>query len=536
MSLRRSSSADRSRYKSHGGRDSRAFAIESVAGIHLNGSAQAMKTSTSFPIVSRAVIRGALLAALCTAASPALAQNAVRGKQLYENTNNAPISCAVGICHGPDPSINTNGIRNGANNPTRILQSITNVPTMSFLSTYVNAQDAADIAAYIGNPAAASGAAVTASATAMSFGSTQVGGTNTNSTPVSITLTNSGAGTLTISAIARSGTNATEFTAGGTCVSASPVSIAPGANCTLTASFRPTATGTRSASFVVQSNAPSNPSISLTGLASATAMPDFTRSATSLTFNTQTIGTTSAAQQVTLTSSGMAALTITQVSAAPNPEFSATSNCVGTLAASAQCTISVTFAPTASGTRNGTVSITSNVAGSPHTITLSGNGVTTPTPAAALASASIAFGSQSITAAPARQGTDLRNTGNAALQITGVSIGGANPGDFRFATGQTCAIGTLAAGGACRIEVEFRPQSAGTKSASVMVTHNASGGATMLAVSGGAVAPSSANVGAGTSSALAPSNVGGAGSLADWQLALLGFLLLLAGPMRRKTR
>jgi Abnormal spindle-like microcephaly-assoc'd, ASPM-SPD-2-Hydin len=495
-----------------------------------------MLTSTSVPNVARAVLRGALLAAVCAGASSAYAQNAVRGKQLYDNTNNAPISCGFGICHGPDPRINTNKIRDGANDPARILRGITNVPEMRFLSVYVNATDAADIAAYIGNPDAASGAAVTASATAMSFGSTQVGGTSTNATPATITLTNSGAGTLTITAIARSGTNATEFTAGGTCVSASPVAVAPGANCTLTATFRPTATGTRTASFVVQSNAPANPTIGLTGLASATATPDFTRSATSLTFNTQTIGTTSAAQQVTLTSSGMAALTITQVSAAPNPEFSATSNCVGTLAASASCSISVTFAPTASGTRNGTVSITSNVPGSPHTITLSGNGVTTPTPAAALATSALAFGSTSTAAPPVEQGTDLRNTGNAALTITGVSIGGANPADFRFASGHTCAVGTVPAGGNCRIQVEFRPQSAGTKSANVMVTHNATGGSTMLAVSGGATAPAPINQDATTSSALSPSNVGGAGSVQAWHVGLLGLLLLLAGPIRRRAR
>jgi hypothetical protein len=123
-----------------------------------------MPTSTSVPNVARAVLRGALLAAVCAGASSAYAQNAVRGKQLYDNTNNAPLSCGAGICHGPDPTINTNKIRNGANNPTLIVRSITNVPEMRFLSIYVNATDAADIAAYIGNPAAASGAAVTASA------------------------------------------------------------------------------------------------------------------------------------------------------------------------------------------------------------------------------------------------------------------------------------------------------------------------------------------------------------------------------------
>lgn len=490
-----------------------------------------MRKSNSMVVKTRTAIRAALLMLMCAGASSALAQNAVRGKQLYDNTNNAPISCAFGICHGPDPSINTNKIRDGANNPARIISAISSVPTMNFLATYVNATDAADIAAYIGNPAAASGAAVTASAAAMTFGATQVGGTGTNSTPATVTLTNTGAGTLTINAIARSGTNATEFTAGGSCASASPVNLAPGATCTLTASFRPTATGTRSASFVVQSNATTSPSISLTGLGSATATPDFTRSAPSLAFNAQTVATTSTAQTITLTSSGMAPLTITQVSATPTPEFAATSNCVGTLAAGASCTISVTFTPPAAGTRSGSVAITSNVAGSPHTFTVAGIAVTTPTPLASLTSSSLAFGNQSLAApAPTPQGTDFRNSGNLALQITGVSIGGANAADFRFSSGHTCAVGSLAPNGSCRIEVEFRPQSAGAKTANVTVAHNASGGATMLAVSGGATAPIIQN--STSSSALAPSNVGGAGGVDLWQLGLLGLLLLLARPVR----
>lgn len=499
----------------------------------MNESALTMQISTVSKL-NRTALRGVLLLALGAAATGAIAQNAVRGKQLYENTNNAPISCGFGICHGPDPRINTNKIRDGANNPAKILSGITSVPEMRFLSVYVNATDAADIAAYIGNPDSASGAAVTASATAMTFGATQVGGTSANSAPAAITLTNSGAGTLTITAIARSGANATEFTAGGTCASAAPVNLAPGANCTLTASFRPTAAGTRAASFVVQSNAPVNPSVSLTGLGSATAIPDFTRSATSIAFNTQTVATTSEAQQVTLTSSGMAPLTITQVSADPTPEFAATSNCVGTLASGASCSISVTFTPAAAGTRSGTVSIASNVAGSPHTIVVAGVAVTTPTPFAAVANNALAFGNQSLSApTPSRQGTDFRNTGNASLQITDVSIGGANAADFQFSSGHSCAVGALAASGSCRIEVEFRPQSPGAKTANVRVAHNASGGATMLAVSGGATAPIAQDVAA--SSALSPSNVGGAGSLPVWQVGLLGFLLLLAGRLRRAS-
>jgi hypothetical protein len=165
---------------------------------------------------------------------------------------------------------------------------------------------------------------------------------------------------------------------------------------------------------------------------------------------------------------------------------------------------------------------------------VAGIAVTTPTPLASLTNNSLAFGNQSLAApAPTPQGADFRNSGNAALQINGVAIGGANAADFRFSSGHSCAAGSLAPNGSCRIEVEFRPQSAGAKTANVTVTHNAGGGATTLAVSGGATSsPISQN--SATGSALAPSNVGGAGGVDLWQLGLLGLLLLLARPVRRR--
>jgi hypothetical protein len=51
-----------------------------------------------------------------------------------------------------------------------------------------------------------------------------------------------------------------------------------------------------------------------------------------------------------------------------------TNNCIGTVAAGASCTVNVSFRPTASGTRTGTVTITSNASNSPTTIGLSGTG------------------------------------------------------------------------------------------------------------------------------------------------------------------
>ena len=54
--------------------------------------------------------------------------------------------------------------------------------------------------------------------------------------------------------------------------------------------------------------------------------------------------------------------------------FTQTNNCPATLAAGAQCTISVTFTPSAAAKQTATVKITDNAKGTPQTVQLSGVG------------------------------------------------------------------------------------------------------------------------------------------------------------------
>jgi F5/8 type C domain/Abnormal spindle-like microcephaly-assoc'd, ASPM-SPD-2-Hydin len=102
---------------------------------------------------------------------------------------------------------------------------------------------------------------------------------------------------------------------------------------------------------------------------------------TSLTFGSQTVNTTSTAQNVTITNTGTAAASISTV--ATTGDYSMTSGCGGTLSAGASCTVSVSFRPTASGTRNGTLTVSSDAANSPTTVALTGTGATTSTDLAA---------------------------------------------------------------------------------------------------------------------------------------------------------
>jgi hypothetical protein len=79
---------------------------------------------------------------------------------------------------------------------------------------------------------------------------------------------------------------------------------------------------------------------------------------------------------VTLTNVGTTAMSISgfAITGTNAGDFTQTHTCGTTLAAAASCTISVTFEPSALGTRTAALSITDNAKGSPQTVALTGTG------------------------------------------------------------------------------------------------------------------------------------------------------------------
>jgi sugar lactone lactonase YvrE len=208
------------------------------------------------------------------------------------------------------------------------------------------------------------GSTATLSAASLTFASQTEA---TTSSAQAVTLTNTGTAALTITSIAASGDFAQTDTCG--------TSVAAGTMCTISVTFTPTAAGLRTGTLTITDNASGSPqtvALSGSGAASGVAAPVVTLSPTSLTFAAQTDGTASAAQTVTLTNSGVALLAITSITA--SGDFSQTNTCGTSVAAGANCAISVTFTPTAAGNRTGTLTITDNVSGSPQTVALSGGG------------------------------------------------------------------------------------------------------------------------------------------------------------------
>src|SRR5205807_2079822 len=129
-----------------------------------------------------------------------------------------------------------------------------------------------------------------------------------------------------------------------------------------------------------------------------------------------------------------------------------------TLAAGANCMISVTFTPTVAGRPEESWAGKDNAGGSPQTVSLTGSGTA---PGVGLAPTTLAFGNQLMNTTSAAQTVTLTNTGNAARTI----ISTAASGDFaETSTGATaCPISptTLAAGANCMISVTFTPTVAG---------------------------------------------------------------------------
>jgi len=175
-------------------------------------------------------------------------------------------------------------------------------------------------------------------------------------------------------------------------------SVAAGTQCQVSVTFTPSVASAESATLVITAtitnggqNSTNVLTVNLTGTGSASA-PAVGLSTNTLTFNPQMVTTTSAAMPVTLTNTGTGPLAINSIAA--SGDFAATStgatacpispNTLPATAGSNTCIINVTITPTATGARAGTLTITDNANGSPHTVALNGTGwdftVTATTP------------------------------------------------------------------------------------------------------------------------------------------------------------
>src|SRR6266851_2641562 len=211
------------------------------------------------------------------------------------------------------------------------------------------------------------GLAATVSPTSLSFGNQTQG---TTSVAQSVTLTNTGSATLTINGFSLGGANPSDFALSSTDCKQSQ-SLAVGSSCAFAIVFAPLAVANLSATLQILDNSAQSPrNVPLTGV--GLAPPTVALSPTSLNFAAQIVGSKSSGQSVTLTTSGGGTLAISSISA--SSDFLASDNCGKSVAGGANCTITVTFTPTAAGGRAGTLVIVDNATDSPQMVSLSGLG------------------------------------------------------------------------------------------------------------------------------------------------------------------
>jgi hypothetical protein len=261
-------------------------------------------------------------------------------------------------------------------------------------------------------------------------------------------------------------------------------SLAVGANCTLSVAFKPTTTGTLTASLAATDNATGSPqTVALSGTGGSSAVSG-TLSPTSLTFPATAVGSTSAVQTVTFTNTGSSAISVTSYTFTGTnaSSFVLTAHTCGTsLAVGASCTLSVAFKPAATGAMTATLNANDNIAGSPQTVALSGTGGTSAV-SGTLSPSTLTFPATAVGATSAVQTVTFTNTGSSAIAVTSYTFTGTNASSFVL-TAHTCGT-SLAVGASCTLSVAFKPAANGALTATLNANDNIPGSPQTVALSG----------------------------------------------------
>jgi uncharacterized repeat protein (TIGR01451 family) len=425
------------------------------------GTSNVITVSAGLPVVTLSA------ASLSFASQPVGTPSATQGVTLTNSSSTLPLAALSMVAGGDFTQTNNCGTSLAALSSCSILVTFT--PTVA--STRTGAITISDNG--VGSPQSVSLTGIGINAPAITllpgslvFSSQLVG---VSSPPLTISMSNSGNATLNIASIAITGSNAGDFSQTSTCGQ----TLAPSISCVISVVFKPTSGGQRTAGVAITSDARGSvPVVTLSGTGLSAGLE---LSSALLVFDNQTIGSTSAPQTVILSNGGATAVAITSVTA--SGDFAQTNNCGNSVAASSNCAIRVTFTPTATATRTGSISIVTGGSSTPLTVNLTGAGVVVTL---SLAPASLTFNDQKVGTSSQAQSVALTNTGGAGLTINSI----VPSGDFLEA--DSCGT-SLAAGAGCSINVTFLPTATGTRTGTITVTSNAQGSPHTIKLTGNGI-------------------------------------------------
>jgi Beta-propeller repeat/Protein of unknown function (DUF1573) len=201
-----------------------------------------------------------------------------------------------------------------------------------------------------------------------------------------------------------------------------------------------------------------------------------------LNFPTQSLNTTSQPLTATITN-GQNALNITGITVTGQnaADFVASQNCVGAMAAGAQCAISVTFTPTAAGIRKASLNITNSGIANPTVVVA----LTGSTSSITLSTSTLSFGTpenpQPVGVTSAAQSIKVTNSGASPITISSITASG------DFAETDNCTAAALQPTTNCVINVTYKPSGSGSSIGAVTITDNAAGSPQVVLLNGNAV-------------------------------------------------
>ena len=329
---------------------------------------------------------------------------------------------------------------------------------------------------------------LSASATSLSFGQVAIGSQEAKS----LTVTSTGTAPATISGGSVTGAGYTATYAGVPIANLSaPLTLQPGQRVTFDLVFDPTKPGASNGQLSLATDTGSPVSVSLSGKGTNTSSPALTLSDSSLNFGDVQMGSTGV-QQLTLTSSGTAPVTISsaaiagqnfQVTSVQYP--AGTTGWPATLNPGQQVVLSITFSPDAAAPFNGNLALTSDASGGTANVPLSGTGDAIPAADLTLSATSISFGQVQIGSKVTRSLT-LTSTGNAPLTISAITVAGA-----QFSDGSPSLPVTLQPNQQLTLNVTYEPSAETSDSGTLTVASNDSSGPATVSLGGsGTTAPS----------------------------------------------
>lgn len=194
----------------------------------------------------------------------------------------------------------------------------------------------------------------------------------------------------------------------------------------------------------------------------------------SLTFMPQLVGKASPPKSVTLTNYASTTLTISKV-AISGADYSQSNNCRVLPPPSPgphSCVVSVTFTPTTSGTRTGTLTITDSDPSSPQVTSLNGIGTNV-----SLSTPLLDFGTQAVSRTTPAKTAMLTNNGSTTLNLTSIVATG------DYSETNNCGS-SLSSGGTCTVTVTFTPTTPGVRYGTVTITDDDGSGSQVLNLTG----------------------------------------------------